>query len=99
MADEQESGNVFIGHGAFPRGSGNVVIRPAPGGDVRVSGGVAIGHGAEADESSVAIGHQARITRLPAPAGRWDSPWTVALVAGTLTAVVSGALLALLHLG
>jgi hypothetical protein len=93
--------NVFIGEGPFPHGSGNVVIRPGgPGGHVRIGGGVAIGRGAQADETSTALGSGARAggRATTMDARWWNSPWTVTLIAGTLAAVTADAVLSLLHL-
>jgi hypothetical protein len=99
MATEDGDDNVFIGQGPFPRGNGNVVIRPGgPCGYIRIGGGVAIGRDAQADGTSVAIGSGAGAGRRSAMS-RWrDSPWIVTIVAGTIAAVASGALLALLHI-
>ena len=92
--------NVFIGQGPFPRGNGNVVIRPnGLSGNIRIGGGVAIGHGAQADETSVAIGSGAGAGRRWAMVRQrwWDSSLVVQLAVGTLAAILASALLALLH--
>ncbi len=98
--DDDGNDNVFIGEGPFPRGDGNVVIRPGgPSGDIRIGGGVAIGRGAQADETSVAIGSGAGAGRPSAmmAQGWWDAPWLVTLVGGVLAAIMAGAVLALLQ--
>lgn len=48
--------NVLIGDVAGEVGSRNVIIRPGRGDDLRIGGGTAIGFGAHADPTSVAIG-------------------------------------------
>ena len=104
MADnDQDDDNVFIGDGPFPRGNGNVVIRPGAGGHIRIDGsggGIAIGNDAQAGEGSISIGNRSGAGRRSDMAQQrwWHGPWTVTLVAGTLAAIVSGALLSLLHL-
>jgi len=99
-ASDDGNENVFIGQGPFPRGNGNVVIRPnGLSGNIRIGGGVAIGHGAQADETSVAIGSGAGAGRRWAMVRQrwWDSSLVVQLAVGTLAAILASALLALLH--
>jgi hypothetical protein len=92
--------NVFIGQGPFSRGSRNVIIRPSgPSGDIRIGGGVAIGHGAQADESSVAIGSGAGAGRKLAEMRQrwWDAPWLVQFATATLAAMLGSILIMLLQ--
>jgi hypothetical protein len=98
--------NVVIGRAPRVLGSGNVIVNTGDAyGNVVIPGGTAIGRGAWADETSVALGAGAgagrrrstsMVTRPAAPATNWwEESWLVTLLGG----VVVGLLLSLLHLG
>jgi hypothetical protein len=111
-SDEQPSDesagddNVVIGRAPRVLGSGNVIVNTGDAyGNVVIPGGTAIGRGAWADETSVALGAGAgagrrrstsMVARPAAPTKNWwEEPWLVTLLGG----VVVGLLLSLLHLG
>ncbi len=110
-SDEQPSDssagddNVVIGRAPRVLGSGNVIVNTGDDyANVTIPGGTAIGRGAWADETSVALGAGAgagrrrsasMVTRAAPTTNWWEEPWLVTLLGG----VAVGLLLSLLHLG
>jgi hypothetical protein len=101
--------NVFVGRVPQNAGDRNVIIDPGKG-DLWIGGGTAIGYGAQADSTSVAIGAYAGGGAKPAnledsshrePAVRprwWKSPWLVTVMGGALAGILAAAVGALLHI-
>jgi len=102
--DSVADDNVVIGEPPPNLGHGNVIIRPTGDRSITIGGGVAIGHGAQADETSVAIGHGAGAGRrtamavVPSSVVAERMDWLTTIMTGALAAIIAGLVFQLLHL-